>query len=140
LGGPGYGWIEQGRRRLSRMASRLSPIPLAGIEAATGHQMYFDKPIKDWGQWLSQKLPTGRMTGTAQYIKEGKGTPVSKASRLTTGLGWREYEPEKQKEYKLKQIMRDYLASQPETREFKRYYVPKNKSTTEEIDRALRLQ
>ncbi len=140
LAGPGTGFVDRLRRRVSRGAARLSPATVAGAELATGHQLYFDKPIRDYGKWAIQKSPIGRLFGTVQHTRFSPDKPGSKALGFATGMRYKYYDPEKQKQYKLREIARDYLKKQTKTRLFNRYYVPKGTETTETIDLALQVQ
>lgn len=138
LGGPGVGLINQGRRMLSRGMSRLNPIPLKIIEASTGHQMYFDKPITDYGRWAEQSLPTGRLTGTIRHAVESTDSPGSKALGIATGIRYRPLEPLKQAEYHEKAVAREFLKGKAPV--FKRYFKPKGTEVSTKIDLALQMQ
>ena len=105
-------------------------------EFTTGHHLYFDKPVKDYKEWAIQKTPVGRFYGTAQHTMKSRDPMGSKVSGGLTGMRYKYYDPEKQKEYKLRQIADRLLQKSAKTREFRRHYVPKG---TELNDKTLDL-
>ncbi len=142
VAGPGVGPLNRIRRIASRGASRLSPMITTPAEFITQRQLYFDRPIRKWGQWGVQKSPVGRFYGTYKGLRYGKDVPGSKVSGTLTGVRYKPFNVAERTEYKAKQIARDYLAKQKEARTFKRYYVPaeQRQGLSPDIQQALKAQ
>jgi ferritin-like metal-binding protein YciE len=140
IAAPGVGGVNRIRRILSRAMSRLYPTWTVPTELATGHQLYFDKPIRDYSRWFHQKMPYGRFYSTYGQIAR-PGEPVGgKILRHTLGPRVIDYNPEEAAQRKIQEISRRYLEKQKAVRTFKRPYLPPGQRSSEMIDMALQLQ
>ncbi len=142
LAGPGVGPLNRLRRIVSRGASRLSPMVTTPTEFITQRHLYFDKPIRRWGEWGVQKSPAGRFYGTYKSLRYGRDVPGSRVTGTLTGMRYKPFNLAEQTEYKAKRIAREYLAKQKEARTFKRYYVPaeQKQDLSPDIQEALKAQ
>ena len=138
LAGPGVGPVQRGRRILSRGFSRLNPIILRPIELATGRNMFFDSPIRDYGRFAAQTLPTARLTGTIRNIREGAAPLPSRLLGAATGIKYRPLEPLKQEAFQRRNVARKFLEGRAP--QFKRFFKPKGTTVDPKIDLALQMQ
>jgi len=138
LAGPGVGAVQRGRRILSRGFSRLNPIILRPIEFATGRNMFFDQPIRDYGRFAAQTLPTARLTGTIRNIREGAAPLPSRLLGAATGIKYRPLEPLRQEAFQRRNVARKFLEGRAP--QFKRFFKPKDTEVDSKIDLALQMQ
>ncbi len=138
LAGPGVGFANRLRRRSSRVLARLNPLTLKPIEFATGKNVFFDKPITDFGRFLEQSLPTARLTGTIRSLRPGPVPLPSRVLGATTGVKFRPLEPLKQEEAFRRNVAREFLKGK--TPQFKRFFKPKGTEVGAKIDLALQMQ
>lgn len=140
--GPGVGVGNRLQRILSRQMSRLAPLPYKiPIEVGTGQELYFQQPIRKWGRYAQSVSPWSRFATVYRQAKNVKEPLASRISGLTTGIRFRPAD-EVDRQYLIRQIIRELLAQQPETREFRRFYVPaaKKSEASQQTQRLLRLQ
>jgi len=138
LAGPGVGVFNRLRRMATRQGSRLAPIPKAGIELLANKNLFFDRPIQNVPRWVIQQTPVSRFAQTAGSIRrEFAESPKSTAVKHLTGLKYRDYDPEQQRPYRIRDIARKILERDKRTRQFQRYYVPKDQRG--ELDEELQL-
>lgn len=119
---PGVGWTRL-RRLVSRNLSAMQPTITKPVELATGKSLYFDQPITNFGRWLIEASPMGRFASSYRQFQNPAEDVSSKIGGFVTGLRTRKFEPEKQKQWKVREIARKYLSQYPKTRTATRYYV-----------------
>jgi hypothetical protein len=108
--GEGVGFSRV-RRILARNIGRLTPLISKPIEATTGKSLYFDKPITNWNRWMLEAGPAGRAAGTVRTFANPIESVPQRVMAGGVGLRTRAYDPEKMKQYKIKEIARKYLAT-----------------------------
>ncbi len=138
LAGPGVGFASRLRRRSSRVLARLNPLTLKPIEFATGKNVFFDRPITDFGRFVEQSLPTARLTGTIRGLRKGPTPLSSRVLGATTGVKFRPLEPLRQEEQFRKNVAREFLKGKAP--QFKRFFKPKGTEVDAKIDLALQMQ
>ena len=140
IAAPGVGFFDRSKRLISRQLSRTIPAIKAPIELGTGQNLYFDRPIDDYANWAVQQTPVSRALGVAKQMANPKESTLSKVSGFTTGLRFREYDPEKNKYWSTRNTAQKLLRQNKNTRQFQRFYVPKDYEVDEEMELLLKAQ
>lgn len=140
LGAPGTTMWNRASKGVNRQVSRLNPMITTPIELATKKNLFFDSDIQNVPEWMIGKSPLGRVYGTYKGFKKGRDSVASKATGFTTGIRFHAPDPVQQKTYKMRQIARDYLAANKQTKTYKRYYTPTGVDGSPLVNRAMELQ
>jgi hypothetical protein len=136
--GPGVG-VSRLRRIVARNIAQLQPAITKPIELGTGKSLYFDKPITKWGQFALEASPMGRFAGSYRQAMNPMESVPKKVSNFVTGVRARSYDAEANKQYKLKEIARKYLATHGATQS-PTYYIAKDKRKNLSIPTQISLQ
>lgn len=135
ISAPGVGIFDRMSRLVSRQLARTVPHIKTPIELATKKNLFFDRDIRNVGEFVGQALPTSRIYNTVQrFGRDDK--PDTKALDLLTGIKVTPAYDDFYKYLSEKEKIEGTLKRSPRFKSFTRYY-PADKEDATPGEKAL---
>lgn len=135
ISAPGAGIFDRMSRLVSRQAAKTIPTIKTPIEIATKKNLFFDKDIRDVGEFVEQALPTSRFTNTIKRFGRDD-QPETKALDLVSGVKVTPAYDDFYKYLSEKEVLENQMKQSPRFKSFTRYY-PADKEAVTPGDKAL---
>ena len=135
ISAPGAGIFDRMSRLVSRQAAKTIPTIKTPIEIAAKKNLYFDKDIRDVGEFVEQALPTSRFTNTIKRFGRDD-QPETKALDLVSGVKVTPAYDDFYKYLSEKEVLENQMKQSPRFKSFTRYY-PADKEAVTPGDKAL---